>query len=385
MEILFFNSINVDESLGGVERVITGLYNGLTKYGYKITTIYIEKQSKNESIPNQIQLPSSKANDKKNEKFIKNLISQKKFNIAFNFIALFTRHIKAFESAVIKSNLPTIAIYHNTLDAPLHSRPYLHKLLNNSVFRPILYSLYGYYQKFPFAHNAKYYSRHSVADVVLADNYKLQFKQLINNYPNELYAIPNPMSHIPNKISVDKKENYVLFVGRLTEQKNISSLLRIWSRIPSNSNWTLLIVGEGILKEKLKNEARNLGIASSVEFVGHQEKPSIYYEKAKFFVMTSNYEGWPMTILESQSYGCIPIIFNSFPAAEEIIKDKINGYLIENKNEKKFAEQLKLLINSDEEQLSNIRKQCNNGIYKYKLDNIIPQWIDLIEKYSRLT
>ena len=44
--------------------------------------------------------------------------------------------------------------------------------------------------------------------------------------------------------------------------------------------------------------------------------------------MTSIYEGFPMTLLECQSFGVVPLLYNSFSAAVDIIDDGINGYLI---------------------------------------------------------
>ena len=50
-----------------------------------------------------------------------------------------------------------------------------------------------------------------------------------------------------------------------------------------------------------------------------------YYEKAKLFVMTSEKEGFPNVLLEAQSYGTVPFVFDSYLAVKDIIQHEHNG------------------------------------------------------------
>ena len=53
-------------------------------------------------------------------------------------------------------------------------------------------------------------------------------------------------------------------------------------------------------------------------------------------MMTSHIEGWPMTLLEAQQYGCVPIVYNTFAALSEIIENNVNGYIIGKYDEEAF-------------------------------------------------
>lgn len=383
MKFLFYSHLNINPNSGGVERVIAMMHNWLTTRGHEITTIYNIKQNDTEQYPHQLQLPSCNTNDKINEDFIVKLISEEQFNIAINFIAIFTRHIRSFECAIKRTRLPKISVYHNTLDAPLRQRPIINKLLSRNRYRSLIYSLYATYQKLPIFKNARYFSENSVADVVLAKSYIPIFRNLINSRPNDLRAIYNPLVYSESRqLEISPRENIVLFVGRLSSQKNLTSLLEIWSSISKKEGWRLEIIGDGSDKEKLIDKAKDLGIQDTINFRGSTDRPEVFYRKSKIFAMTSTFEGFPMTLLECQQFGCIPIIFNSYPAANEIIKNNINGKLIANGNQQDFAEKLTELMSMDDNEWTIMSNKCKESVLKYNLESIMNGWMDLINKYA---
>lgn len=231
--------------------------------------------------------------------------------------------------------------------------------------------------------NGRYYSNNSVADVVLAESYKPVFRRLINNNPNDLRAIYNPlMFQESNNAKETIKENIILFVGRLSAQKNLKTLLKIWASIRFKDDWVLEIVGDGDYKEILVEETRKLGLKDSVIFRGPTDTPEEYYKRSKIFAMTSTFEGFPMTLLECQKYGCIPIVFNSYAAAGEIIHDNYNGYLISNNNEKEFEKKMLELMRCSEFEMEMLRENCKQEVLKYNLNSIMSSWMDLINKYA---
>jgi glycosyltransferase involved in cell wall biosynthesis len=60
-----------------------------------------------------------------------------------------------------------------------------------------------------------------------------------------------------------------------------------------------------------------------VNFEGYRN-PQPFYKRASIFVMTSANEGFPMTLIEAQQNGCVPVVMNSFSALREIIQNNIN-------------------------------------------------------------
>lgn len=381
MKILFYFTVAVAPDTGGVERVMSIMFERLVRLGHEIDIIYLCQTKSKNPLPNQIPLPSQYGNDIRNRVFIEALIEKNKYNIAFNFAAIFNKSSMAFVDACYHMDVPQVSIYHNTLDWALWCNNHMRRMMENKILRVPLKVMYGLFQKAPFLKNANYISRRSVCSVVLAKSYIPQYLKLVDSHPNHLTAIYNPMPPlmIPNMEA--PKENVVLFIGRLTEQKNLTSLLRIWSKIDKDG-WILRIVGSGDCEADLKKYSHTLCIEDSVEFCGSTSNPTIYYQEAKIMAMTSKYEGYPMTLIECQQFGCVPILFASFPAASEIVRDGYNGILIHNNDEDQFANRLQALMASPAN-LSALQLNCIDEKSRYSVDDIISQWEKLVYKYAK--
>ncbi|WP_348682202.1 glycosyltransferase [Duncaniella freteri] len=383
MKLLFFFTQQIAPNAGGVERIVTCMYEELSKRGFDITTLYLKPFQSQKAIPNQIQLPSIDGSTFENEEYIKNILKTNYFNIAFNFGAIFNRSSDAFMKACYSENLPIISVYHNTLDWILWLNKYSMRLMRNKISREIVRKIYSIYQKFPFINNARYYSKKSAASVVLASCYKQEYLKLIDSSPHHLTAIYNPqaMSVASEKISWTDKLNEVLFVGRLEEQKNVAELIRIWSSI-NPQGWKLNIIGDGSQQSMLETLIDDLDLNDSVVLFGHQDNPQEFYSRAKIFVMTSKYEGFPMTLIECQSFGCVPIIYDSYPAAKEIVENGVNGFLIPFRQKRVFADRLIRLI-SDKILLQNLSSNSIRKAERFKPDIIMDEWVNLISQHSR--
>ncbi|WP_375502073.1 CDP-glycerol glycerophosphotransferase family protein [uncultured Jatrophihabitans sp.] len=101
-------------------------------------------------------------------------------------------------------------------------------------------------------------------------------------------------------------------VGRLSAEKNHLRLLRAFASVHHDDPHTrLVIVGGGHLDADLRVETQRLGIADAVVFTGSVENPFVLMAKADCFVMSSDYEGQPMVLLEALVLG-LPIVTTDF-------------------------------------------------------------------------
>lgn len=139
---------------------------------------------------------------------------------------------------------------------------------------------------------------------------------------DRVMVLPNSIPEIaPSEF--ESKEKVLVHVGRLnTVQKKSELLIPLWRKIVDRlPDWKFVIVGEGPYYETMKAEAENL---DRIELVGYQN-PSDYYKQARLFIMTSAYEGFPNTLIEAQSYGCFPFVFDSYAALRDIVNDENAG------------------------------------------------------------
>lgn len=100
--------------------------------------------------------------------------------------------------------------------------------------------------------------------------------------------------------------------GRLSPEKNHSRLINAFAVVhEKNPNTRLVIAGEGPLRDQLEREIIDLGLTESVKLVGHTKNPYRLMNFADVFVLSSDYEGQPMVLLEALVLG-IPVITTSF-------------------------------------------------------------------------
>jgi glycosyltransferase involved in cell wall biosynthesis len=158
------------------------------------------------------------------------------------------------------------------------------------------------------------------ADVVTA-NSKGALAPLEAFVPSHKLAfLPNPLAAAPSSETAAFTAPTVITVGRLVEQKGIDVLLDAWAKVVAElPDWRLALVGDGPLTGELKEQARKLGVADSIDWIGHVSDPFPFLRGAKFFVMTSRFEGTPNALLEAMACGLPAVVSDASPGPCELI------------------------------------------------------------------
>jgi glycosyltransferase involved in cell wall biosynthesis len=114
------------------------------------------------------------------------------------------------------------------------------------------------------------------------------------------------------------RRDEILFVGRLAVRKGLSRLLAAFRALGPGVCLRLVIAGEGPLEGRLRARAAALGIADRVDFLGFLDRPALRarLQAAAVFVCPSDYEGFPLTLLEAMACGAPVVSTRSGPLAE---------------------------------------------------------------------
>lgn len=99
----------------------------------------------------------------------------------------------------------------------------------------------------------------------------------------------------------------VLAAGRLTEQKDFSTLIDAFSRLRSERHVRLVILGEGEERSSLSSRARDLDIEDAIDMPGFVDNPFKYMSRASLFVLSSRWEGLPGVLVQALACGC-PVV-----------------------------------------------------------------------------
>jgi len=139
--------------------------------------------------------------------------------------------------------------------------------------------------------------------------------------------------------------------------------------------WKFTVVGDGDYRETLLKEIEGL---PNIESIG-QADPAPYYEKASVLVMTSAYEGFPNVLLEAQSYGVVPVLFNSYSAAPWVTDEGETGFLIEPFDLEKMAEKVAWLANHTE-RWSEISNAAVQGARQFTVEEVGKIWFSFFKE-----
>lgn len=116
----------------------------------------------------------------------------------------------------------------------------------------------------------------------------------------------NPTTRDNVRARLGLQDQYVYgFVGRLESVKNPEFLLQVFYEIihKTKRDCCLMFVGDGSLRSKLEESARNLGMADRVIFTGDTKAPAEYYQAMDYMIMPSESEGLSMVAIEAQAAG----------------------------------------------------------------------------------
>ena len=213
--------------------------------------------------------------------------------------------------------------------------------------------------------------------VVLTQRDKQSFIDKFN--PKKIAVIPNPIT-IEIHQTANINNHLVLAVGRLTFQKGFDLLLNAWKLIFENyPNWSIAIVGEGEDEMVLKQQAKNLGMESSVRFYPPTNKVQEHFSQASLFALSSRFEGLPLVLIEAKAFGLPIVSFNCPTGPEDIVVEGKDGFLVQPEEVVLFSQSLSKLMDSE-----SLRQEFSvhalKDVERFRLQPILDKWIKFINE-----
>jgi len=196
-------------------------------------------------------------------------------------------------------------------------------------------------------------------------------------------TIYNPTNLVPKDIpdATGIPENYILFFGRFDEKaKNFTLMLEAFSvSAIYKKGYTLILMGEGPDEHSIRSEVGKRNLDDYVKIIAYQKNPFSIVKKAKYTILTSRFEGFPLSIGESLAVGTPVISVDCKSGPSEVITNKENGLLIENHNPEAFAKAMNLLIDNKE-----LYQHCKNNASKsvahLSLEAVSKRWQQILSQ-----
>lgn len=276
--------------------------------------------------------------------------------------------IKAFEPDIILGADEKAVLYAKIISKFLNKKPEVGTWIHFS-----LTSISPFYKKILKS-----------ADFHLAISEGLKKEYIENGLADEssIHLVYNPLNMDHPLMNRPLHQTHFIYVGRLIYdgQKRVSDLLRAVSQVAGD--WKLTVIGDGEDKNRLVQFAADLGIGPKVSWLGWQDRPFACIEDASLLVLTSEYEGFGMVLVEAMARG-IPCVSSDCPVGpSDIIKENENGWLYPIGDNKALAGLLNDIVAGKRELPD--PSEVRQSVEKYDIGQFIERMNRILENEQKL-
>ena len=385
MNILFFHRWGINPTGGGVSQITHVLANEFSIHGYKVFYLGFQTVDGVEYTDNQFFLPDrSELICEENISYLNIFCREHEIDVVINQNGLYLESVSFVAKA---EGVLRITVIHNCIFTQFRNLAYQYEfqlkkkkleLLFNIAKLPLIRRVITrmYIQKY-----SKYYNQ--IADnsdyiSVMSQGQVDDLKIILNKSKwNKIVLIPNCIN--PKTFEWKPRSKNVLWVATIDFKiKRVDLMLKIWKLVQDNhSEWNLRILGDSSNYDEAKKYAEELGVKNIV-FEG-RVNPESYYLDAQIACVTSTHESFSMVLIESFKYGVVPMAFDSFPAANEIINNGQDGVTVPAFDIKQYAAKLGNLMD-DEIERERMRSNAYKSAKKYYSTNVFEKWSCLLLK-----
>jgi glycosyltransferase involved in cell wall biosynthesis len=160
--------------------------------------------------------------------------------------------------------------------------------------------------------------------------------------PNAV-AVDEAFLHQREKVKGTNPTFRMLFVGRLTHQKNWQVMLQALALISADKEWELLICGKGEDEQAFNEMAAQLGLCERIKMLGYRTDVYHIMTEADLLILPSWYEGMPNVVLEAMCIG-LPSVVSTIPAHTALFDDESGVCFFDPNDESELARVLADLI-----------------------------------------
>lgn len=204
-------------------------------------------------------------------------------------------------------------------------------------------------------------------------------KNKLNKKFKNVVCIPNSRTFIP-KNRAPLKNKLILAIGRFNYEKNWLDMIKIFKEVNKDyPDWKLKIIGEGPLKNEIVKKIKDEKLEKAIEIKGKTNEIMKEYLESSIYLLTSHYEGLPMVLIEAQACGVPIVSYDCETGPREIIKDNVDGYLVEHYNSKEMVEKILKLV-KNEKLRKHMGKEGTLNSVKFSEEEIFEKWKKLISE-----
>jgi GalNAc-alpha-(1->4)-GalNAc-alpha-(1->3)-diNAcBac-PP-undecaprenol alpha-1,4-N-acetyl-D-galactosaminyltransferase len=301
--------------VGGAERVMSIMANYWATKGWKVTILTFDDGSEEPfySLDRRISLQALGIED------------QNGYKISVSSLQSNLKRIQTLKQAIVASRPDVVISFTTTtniltllacrgLKVKTIVSEHVHPSFNQISKTTKLLQQWTYRQA-----NLITVQTHAALAFFPADRYKTQ-------------VIPHPVvlpTSEPIHSQLYTDDRHLLAIGKLIPQKGFDLSIAAFAQVcEQHPEWTMTILGEGEMRPQLEYLCAKLGVEDRVFMPGIVKNVDAHLRKADIFMLSSRFEGFPVTLCEAMACGVPVIASNCLSGPKEIVHDGIDGMLV---------------------------------------------------------
>lgn len=350
--VFYISSIN---RAGGAEKVFSIVVNNLKNYNWEIVVVSDFRAEHEHKLNNSIKRVVL-LNKKFKNKIIRNWL------IIYRLIKVIKLETPQITISFLNENNIRLIIskFFTGIKSITSVRNDFSRLIRNPIKKLLYSKLYKFTDLLVFQTKGQksYFSK-------VLQKKSMVIKNPIDNIFIETMNVTNPSN--------------IISIGRFVEQKNHKLLIKAFAKIANKVKDNLVIYGDGPLRFEYMELIKTLGLTERILLPGFIYNIHLELKKAKLFVLSSDYEGQPNSLMEAMAIGVPCISTKASYGITDLIDNNVNGLLVEKNDVENLAYAILDLIRN-----SGLRKKIGDEgrkkLFDYRTSIIGCQWNQIIKK-----
>ena len=203
-------------------------------------------------------------------------------------------------------------------------------------------------------------------------------KKLWGNNP-KFEVIPNPLSFATGK-TAELENKIIVSMGRLVYPKGFQYLIRAFALVKEKyPDWKVKIYGSGQDKDLLQKEINTLSLQENIFLKEPEQDVEFVLLESSLFVLPSLYDGFGLVLTEAMACGVPCVSFDCECGPSEILKDGVDGFLVETGNIQHLAGKMELLMQNKDLRIEMGNKAKENTA-RFSVSVIMNLWKEYFEQ-----